>query len=422
MSFNGKIPVEEGWDHTISMLLEGYRFIPNRCRKYNSSIFQTRFMGKKAICMSGHEAAAIFYDPIRFQRAKAAPNRILQSLFGKGGVQGLDGVQHDHRKKMFMSLMTPEQLKKIRNLTEKQWFMTAKQWIHQDQLTFFHEVEQVMCKIACVWAGVPLWANEVTRRANDLGAMIDAFGAVGPRHWQGRIARNRSERWMRTLIRNVRLGKQFVETDTPLHTIASHRDVNGQLLPVQIAAVELLNILRPIVAIGRYITFGMLALHENPETYEKMRADEGQHQYSQMFVQEVRRFYPFGPYVGAKVRQDFTWNNCTFNRGTLVLLDIYGTNRDPKVWDRPYSFEPERFKNWNGHPYNFIPQGGGDYYTDHRCAGEWVTIDMMQKSLEFLTQRIEYDIPQQDLSYSLRRMPTIPNSRFIIQNVRWKEK
>lgn len=33
------------------------------------------------------------------------PGRIQKTLLGEGGVQGLDGAAHQHRKKMFMSLM-----------------------------------------------------------------------------------------------------------------------------------------------------------------------------------------------------------------------------------------------------------------------------------------------------------------------------
>ncbi len=50
------------------------------------------------------------------------------------------------------------------------------------------------------------------------------------------------------------------------------------------------------------------------------------------------------------------------------MLDIYGTNHDPKIWDNPDLFNPSRFKNWKGSPFNFIPQGGGDYWLGHRCA------------------------------------------------------
>ncbi|SIE95158.1 Fatty-acid peroxygenase [Mycobacteroides abscessus subsp. abscessus] len=74
-----------------------------------------------------------------------------------------------------------------------------------------------------------------------------------------------------------------------------------------------------------------------------------------MFVQEVRRFYPFGPFLGAIVRKDFIWNEAEFKEGMLVLLDIYGTNHDPLLWEEPYEFRPERFGNWDGSLFDLIP-------------------------------------------------------------------
>ncbi|CAN5746651.1 hypothetical protein BH23CYA1_BH23CYA1_21830 [soil metagenome] len=60
---------------------------------------------------------------------------------------------------------------------------------------------------------------------------------------------------------------------------------------------------------------------------------------------------------------------------------------------------------------------GGDFYLNHRCPGEWITIALMMKTLEFLTCSITYEVPPQDLSVSLSQMPTVPESRFIISNV-----
>src|SRR3546814_13725949 len=52
----------------------------------------------------------LFYDQSRFTRHGAMIGRIQKTLLGKGGVQGLDNEAHRHRKKMFMSLMTPERI------------------------------------------------------------------------------------------------------------------------------------------------------------------------------------------------------------------------------------------------------------------------------------------------------------------------
>ena len=62
MSINEQVPKDEGLDNTLALLNEGYMFIKNRVNEYKSDIFETHLMGEKVICMSGQEAAKIFYD------------------------------------------------------------------------------------------------------------------------------------------------------------------------------------------------------------------------------------------------------------------------------------------------------------------------------------------------------------------------
>jgi fatty-acid peroxygenase len=412
------IPREKFIDSSLLLLMEGYLFIPNRIRKYGSDLFQIRLMGKKAICISGKEAATLFYDQNLFTREGAMPKRIQETLFGKKAIQTLDGAAHMHRKLLFMSIMTPSQINRIINLTTSLWQIKSKRWEGKHKVVLFDEATKLLFQVACKWAGVPLHKSEIRQRSQDMSAMIDAFGAAGPRHWKGRYARNRSECWARDIIRTVRAGRIIVPKDTALNAIAWHRDLSGNLLETQVAAVELLNILRPITAIATYITFGALALHTYPECKEKLQQKDDT--YLSMFIQEIRRYYPFGPFLAARVRNDFNWHNYNFKKDTLVLLDIFGTNHDESIWKDANIFQPERFRDRNEDPFDFIPQGGGDYNKGTRCPGEMITLALMKESLKFLSTRIEYQVPLQDLTYRLSRMPTLPKSKFIINNIRIK--
>jgi fatty-acid peroxygenase len=150
----------------------------------------------------------------------------------------------------------------------------------------------------------------------------------------------------------------------------------------------------------------------------KVGLEAGDDTYLTWFVQEVRRFYPFFPFVGGRVQEEFEWRDHHFAEGTWVLLDLYGTNRDPRLWEAPEAFWPERFRHWEGSAFNFIPQGGGDYDTTHRCAGEWMTIELMKRAVCLLTTAMRYEIPEQDLRINLSRIPAIPKSRLLIRNVR----
>src|SRR5699024_5725743 len=207
-----------------------------------------------------------------------------------------------------------------------------------------------------------------------------------------------------------------VDDNTILYQFALYRDLEANLLKKETVTVEIINLLRPIVAISIFLNFLFLAIYHHPEETKKVKS--GDEQYSEMFVQEIRRFFPFFPFIVALVRKDFNWGDYQFKKGVLTILDIYGTNRDPKRWENPKLFNPNRFADWKGSPFGFIPQGGGDYWMGHRCAGEWVTIEVMKVSLSYLTERLDYEVPNQDLSYSMVSIPSIPKSKIIIKNIR----
>jgi fatty-acid peroxygenase len=418
MAMNEPVPHDKSLDTTLALMREGYLFISNRVDRYQSDLFKARLLLQNVICMSGEEAAKVFYDPERFQRKGAAPKRVQKTLFGVNAIQALDGEAHIHRKLLFMSLMTPPHQKRLAELAMEQWQASISKWEGAEKIVLFNEAKNILCRIACHWAGVPLQESEVKERADDFSAMVDAFGAVGPRHWKGRRARTRAEKWIREVIEDVRAGKPKAEEGSALYAMAFHRELDGRQLDTQMAAVELINVLRPIVAISTFITFTASALHEHPEYIEKVQS--GNSNYLEMFAQEVRRYYPFGPFLGARVRKDFIWNQCEFKKGMLVLLDMYGTNHDSRLWESPNEFRPERFKEWTGSLFDFIPQGGGDPAKGHRCPGEGITVEVMKTSLDFLVNKIEFEIPEQDLSYSLAKMPTLPESGFVMSNIRRK--
>ena len=307
MWHKSQIPDDKGLDSTLDLLKEGYLFISNRVNKYKSDIFETHLLGQKAICISGEEGAKIFYDPELFYRKGVAPKRVQKTLFGVDAIQSMDGKNHIHRKKLFMSLMTPKYQNQLAELIMDTLQIYANKWENEESIVLFDEMNEILCKVVCKWAGVPLKESEVKERAKDFSLMIDAFGAIGPRHWKGRRARTRAEEWIKEVIEDVRFGNVKVKEDTALYAMAFYKDLEGNYLDSNMAGIELINVLRPIVAISTFITFEALALHEYPECKEKLLSgDKNELEY---FVQEVRRYYPFTPFLGAKVKKDFIWNN-----------------------------------------------------------------------------------------------------------------
>jgi fatty-acid peroxygenase len=411
------MPKDSSPDATIALLRDGYDFIRNRCRELETDVFMTRIGLEQTICMRGADAARLFYDTERFQRSGAAPSLARKTLFGEGGVQGLDGEPHRHRKAMFMSLMMPQSVERMADIFTMHWRRYVDRWSGMDEVVLFDESSRLITEAICEWAGVPLPEQDVDRRTDEFLALIEGAASIGLRQWRGRRARSRSEGWLADLIEQVRSGSLGAPAGSALRVIAEYRGLDGEMLEPRIAAVELNNVLRPTVAAGRWIAFTGLALHQHPHHRERLRG--GDDAAVEHFVQEVRRYYPFFPFVGALVRHDFEWNGYTFPEGTRVLLDLWGTDHHPEHWRDPESFRPERFRDeWGGSAYDFIPQGGGDFHVNHRCPGEWITIAIMKRAVRELVDGMGYDVPEQDLDVDMTDMPTLPESGFIIRRVR----
>ncbi|NED95240.1 cytochrome P450 [Phytoactinopolyspora alkaliphila] len=410
------MPHDPAPDSSLSLLREGYSFLPRRFERYQSDIFGARLLGRQAICMRGADAGHLFYDTTRFERSGAVPGFVLKTVFGEGGVQGLDDAAHRHRKAMFMAVMTPESIDDLVARTTSLWRAALPKWESRGRMVLFDEAAQVLCQAGCDWAGVALPAGDRRRRAEDLIAAVDGFGALGWRHWRGRLGRRRSEAWLEDVVADVRAGRLETPDDRALHIVAFHRDHDGELLSERTAAVELLNMVRPFVAVSWFIAFMALAMHDHPGWKARLRT--GDDADADMFVHEVRRFYPFAPMLGARVREDFDWNGHHFQRGTLVILDVFGTHRDGRMWPSPGEFVPDRFRDRDPEGFDFIPQGGGDPDLGHRCAGEHLTIATMRKIARILSAEMTYQVPDQDLRLSLRRMPAKPPSGIELEHVR----
>ncbi len=410
------IPRSRPFDMTLPFLSTGYTFISDQCRELDTDAFETRLMLRKTLCILGEDGARMFFHPDRFTRKGAIPPTAMLLLQDRNSVQSLSGSAHRHRKGMFMRVLSPTSIESLVTAFSDAWRTSLDHWWQEKSVVLHTVVEEVLCRAAMQWAGIPFTVEDAVKRTREFSAMIEGAGAIGPRNWRGLLLRIRTERWAQQLIQSVRDGSLNPPPGSALSAVALHRDESGTLINQKVAGVELLNILRPVVAVARFITFGALALHEYPEHRE--RVSSGDDLSLEHFVQEVRRFYPFFPVLAGIARTPFEWRNRPFRKGTMVVMDLYGTNHDARIWGDPERFRPARFHDWDSSPYNFIPQGGGDVHTGHRCPGEQITIELTKSAMTLLSSEMRYTVPAQDLHIDLSRFPSIPRSRFVITHVK----
>lgn len=405
-------------DSTLPLLAGGYAWLPDRMRATDGEPVRTRLLGRPVIALRGPEAIGFFYDERHVKRTAALPGPVLDTLFGRGAVHTLDGAAHRVRKAMFLALLKDGAgVSALAEHVAQQWSKAAAEWEDGRDVVLFDEAAVILARAVCAWVGVERSDEAYRRVAEDCVAMVDGFATPGPRHWRARAARKRQEGALAAEIRTTREGGELVsDSGTALEVVAWHRDADGRLLDPHTAAVELLNIIRPTVAIAWFAAFAAHALHRWPAHREPLRKDTGS-RYARAFAHEVRRFYPFAPFIGGLAVSDLTWRGENIAKDTLVLLDLYGHDHDPGLWDSPYRFDPQRFTDREPGADELIPQGGGDPARGHRCPGEDITVAVLSTLVTQLAD-LDFEVPDQDLAIPLSRVPTRPRSGFVFRAAR----
>ncbi|KAM3375618.1 hypothetical protein P3S68_014332 [Capsicum galapagoense] len=86
--------------------------------------------------------------------------------------------------------------------------------------------------------------------------------------------------------------------------------------------------------------------------------------YLNLVVKEALRLHPWVPLIGPReCREQADISGYTIPLKTRVLINAWALARDPRCWDDPESFMPERFENssidFTGNYFEFIPFGAG---------------------------------------------------------------
>jgi fatty-acid peroxygenase len=405
-------------DRTFALVRHGYLFsdLLDKDTPHRGSATPIRLLGRRSLVLRGPEGVELFYDQNRVVRRRALPAAVAHSLFGKGAVYGLDGPEHRHRKQLFLDATSPALVADLAARVGQKWQAELDGWLRSRRGTVLPSAVRAIGEAAQEWAGVPDASIVMQRRARDLVQIVDGFGRLGLPHLRSRLARRRADAWAASVIQEVRSGRRRPPTGSVADVMAFARDPAGELLPLRTAGVELLNVLRPTVAVSYFVVFAARQLEANPDLNDACAAANPE--MVRMFSEEVRRLSPVVPVIGARSRCPFAWNGHRVRTGDRLVLDVYGTNHDPANWRDADTFDPSRFRRRDerNRP-DFIPQGGGAVDTGHRCPGEDLTLSVLDQMIPRLA-RLDWRIHPDDQEVSLTRVPARPDGGLRLHDVR----
>ena len=380
----------------------GYHAVAlDRTARGGGDTYVSRLLGRRTVVIGEAEGAAAFYDESLASRAGAVPPPLAWLLFGRGAVHGLDGTAHRDRKRLFLDVLDPETFEPLLDDVRKELGSRSAGWpgravdLHDELVTTYGAA-------VLRWAGCELSPGRSDLVSRRLAEIVDGFGFAGPAYVRGWRSRRWADRWARKAVADVRAGRTHPAPGTALRRIADSD------LPDQVAAVELLNVLRPTVAVAWLGTFVAPALASVPAAQRPLLRSESGARERFAFAQEVRRTSPFVPALTAVAVRDAAVSGVRVRAGDRLLLDVVGIDHHPDRWPDPHAFRADRFLDRGTVPgplaFELVPQGGG-HPSGHRCPGESLTLRLLSETVRVLAH---LDAHLEPVRTDATRMPTRP--------------
>lgn len=397
---------------------KGYNFLMELREELDTPVVKVKFLTEEIIAVYGEEAARKFYDPIKFKREGAMPRPLLKPLFGEDAVQTLDGKEYNHRKKYFMDLMTPERMEDYRKIVDQN--LSEELAKKHGEFNLFDLANSVLFDSIAEWSGIKLEdydSEEVETLVKNQISMISNEISSPTNPVKGITDVNELEEWGMKLIKEARENPDPEKEDRALYVFANATDFEEELLPIQLAAIELLNIIRPTVRLSVWMTLMGHALFAKEDIYEELKADFDHLQ--DPFIQEMRRYYPYLPALPAISIDNVEINGYHIPKDSWVILDLYGTNHDSRTIDHPEDFDIKRYIDQSKdlfyeEEYEMIAQTGGKQSEMYHRANESITFQSMRVFSDYLVNKHQFSVPEQDWTIPMNQFPTYPNSKALL--------
>lgn len=398
---------------TVRLLRDRYRALARlREEKGGGDRFVVRMLGRPALVTRGVEGVRDLYDPGLVARKGAMPAPVRLVLFGPGAVHGLDDEQHTGRKQLFLDVITPTSVAGLAEKVGAHLDAAVDQWLRRGAVSLYDELVTVYGSAVLDWAGTGTAGAEGAAVSRDLATMVDGFGVGGSLYARAALARVRAHRWAVRVVRAARSGDLQPSPDTALAVLAA---TPRRELPDLVAATELLNVVRPTVAVAYFGAYAAQALDRRPDMRASLAAGSLKH--LRAFEHEIRRYYPFVPLLPGRLRRDLDDDGRRLHRRDWMILDVLGTNRDAELWPNPDEFGPERFLDREPTAFDYVPHGGGHVTTGHRCPGEPAAVSILEVTLRRLAA-LRFELTAEGREVPLDRIPSLPADRVQLRGVR----
>ena len=149
-----------------------------------------------------------------------------------------------------------------------------------------------------------------------------------------------------------------------------------------------------------------LLLH-HPGALRRVQAEalSGEEAFTTAVIHETLRVRPPAPFTARVAAQPFPIGGYLVDTGTRIVVHIVAINRNPRIYEHPNEFRPERFLGTRPETYAWVPFGGGV----KRCLGAAFSMRELITMLHTLLREGEFsavdDKPERIVRRSIMLAP-----------------
>jgi cytochrome P450 len=357
-------------------------WVLDRCRERYGEAFTLRFFpsGRKIVVVSGPEAVKQVFAAPPEVAPSAAGTSPIAAVMGPSSVLTLTGPEHIRQRRLLLPPFHGERMKEYEETIVEATRRDMRTWPTGEPVSTQERTRAITLEVILrAVFGVEAERMDPLREA--IGGLFQPLRlpmllrialsrptAERPKGAFGQ-ALDRLDEEVYAEIARRRAQADLGERKDILSLLMQARDEQGTAMRDSELRDELVTLLLAgHETTATTVAWAIERLVRHPDKLERLTAEceRGESdEYVQAVVSETLRVRPVVPLVIRVLQEPFRVGEHELPAGTRVAPSIYLTNRDPKVYEAPEEFRPERFMENQPETFSWIPFGGGI----RRCIG-----------------------------------------------------
>ena len=379
----------------------------DHCFRRRGEAFTLTFApsGRELVMISDPAAVKTIMTAAPEVAPSAAGDTPIASIMGPSSVITLTGPEHMRQRKLLLPPFHGERMRAYEDTIEQATRRDMKSWplgrpmklsAHTRAITLEVILRAVFGVEAERMGGLKGAIAELAEPMRTLAMLRFALSAPSADRPAGAIGKalDKLDGLIYAEIERRREQEDLDEREDILSLLLQARDEDGE----QMTDGELRDELVSLLLAGHETTATATAwaierLVRHPDKLarlvDEIEADE-EDEYMQAVIHETLRARPVVPGVVRLLNEPMTVGGYELPAGTRVVCSIYLTNNNPRVYENPKQFKPERFLGQAPDTFAWIPFGGGI----RRCIGASFAMLEMKVMLRTILKELHPSVPK----------------------------